>query len=80
MGHDNTYQKHHAHKGRGTHRLINEIKMFIEKEELVDYVNQLESIENVDIFKIDEKLYKVHVKRIGNHGHCCQDEHNNDSE
>jgi hypothetical protein len=41
----------------------NEVKLFTDRDQMVDYVNHLSHIENVDIFKIEENLYKVLVTR-----------------
>ncbi len=41
----------------------NEVKLFTDRDQMVDYVNHLTHIENVDIFKIEENLYKVLVTR-----------------
>ena len=40
-----------------------EIKLFTDKDEMIMYVNRLENIENADVFKIEDNLYKVHVVR-----------------
>jgi hypothetical protein len=77
MGQNDT---HHAHKGRGLNRHYNEIRMFTDKEALVDYVNQLESVENVDVYKIDENLYKVQVRHSCSHGPCRHDEKHHKTE
>lgn len=41
----------------------NEVKLFTDKNAMVTYVNQLTGIENVEIFKIEDNLYKVLVSR-----------------
>ncbi|MBN2300750.1 MAG: hypothetical protein JXC31_06170 [Acholeplasmataceae bacterium] len=41
----------------------NEVKLFTDKTEMVTYVNQLSNIHNVEIFKIEDQLYKVLVTR-----------------
>ena len=42
--------------------ITNKIKMFSSKKELVDYVNKVgETGQQVDIFKIEDELYKVVV-------------------
>ena len=40
-----------------------EVKLFVDKAEMVTYVNHLENIQNVEIFKIEDNLYKVLVTR-----------------
>lgn len=73
MKENDMQQRHHGHKGHHTKKR-SEITMFTDKQALVDYVNQLESIDNVDVYKIDDNLYKVHVKRSCDHGHCHHDD------
>ena len=62
---------------RHHHEVENEVKLFTEKSEMVSYVNQLTGIQNVEIFKIEDNLYKVLVSKKVNHEHrCChEDEH-----
>lgn len=40
-----------------------EVKLFSEKETMIEFVNQLRHIENVEISKIEESLYKVLIIR-----------------
>jgi hypothetical protein len=40
-----------------------EVKLFTNKDQMVAYVNNLTGIENVEIFKIEDDLYKVLVSR-----------------
>jgi len=40
-----------------------EVKLFTNKDQMVAYVNNLSGIENVEIFKIEDDLYKVLVTR-----------------
>lgn len=54
-------------------RTENEVKLFTDKTEMVTYVNQLAGIENVEIFKIEENLYKVLVSRRRSHEGCCKE-------
>lgn len=56
-------------------RTNNEVKLFTDKNEMVTYVNQLTGIENVEIFKIEDNLYKVLVSRRKAHEGCCKDHH-----
>lgn len=63
--------------GRGSHmhhRMENEVKLFTDKNEMVTFVNQLKDIENVDIFKIEDNLYKVFITRKCKHEGCCKEE------
>lgn len=52
----------------------NEVKLFTDKNQMVTYVNQLTGIENVDIYKIEDNLYKVLVSRK-KHPEGCQHHH-----
>ena len=54
--------------------MINEVKLFTDKDKMVDYVNGLSGIENVEIFKIEDQLYKVLVSRKEIEKDCCKDE------
>ncbi len=83
--------KEHQHR-RPHRKFTHEIKLFTDKNEMIAFVNQLTSVENVEIFKIEEHLYKVHVtRRLMDqdtheccHGHdseqheCCQGDHHHD--
>lgn len=53
--------------------MVNEVKLFTDKDKMVDYVNGLSGIENVEIFKIEDKLYKVLVSRKLIDKDCCKD-------
>ena len=44
-------------------QLVFEVKLFTDKQKMVDYVNQLSGIENVEIYKIEDQLYKVLVSK-----------------
>lgn len=48
----------------------NEVKLFTDKAEMVSFVNQLKDIHNVEIFKIEDQLYKVLVTRRRKHEDC----------
>ena len=51
-----------SHRGSYRHHII-ETKLFTSKEELVEYVNSRTDQSNkVDIFKIEDGLYKVEIK------------------
>lgn len=52
----------------------NEVKLFTDKAEMVTFVNQLSDIQNVEIFKIEDQLYKVLVSRRKKHEKCCEEE------
>ncbi|MDY0294678.1 MAG: hypothetical protein RBQ71_02610 [Acholeplasmataceae bacterium] len=52
----------------------NEVKLFTDRDQMVTYVNQLTGIENVDIYKIEDNLYKVLVSRK-KHREGCQHHH-----
>jgi hypothetical protein len=67
------YDKKRRHGGM---HLKKEVKLFTDKAEMIEYVNGLEDIENVDIFKIENDLYKVLVTRRKRHHDCCHDEDN----
>lgn len=54
-------------------RCENEVKLFTDKNEMVTYVNKLTGIENVEIFKIEDNLYKVLVSRRRSHEGCCKE-------
>ena len=54
-------------------RMENEVKLFTDKNKMVEYVNQLTGIENVEIFKIEDQLYKVLVSRRPVEKECCKD-------
>ncbi|GEM_PF-1025942 len=57
--------KKHVHM-----RVESEVKLFTDKSEMVTYVNQLKDIQNVEIFKIEDQLYKVLVTRRKKHEDC----------
>ncbi len=64
------------HMGRMHHvNMVNEVKLFTDKIKMVDYVNGLSGIENVEIFKIEDQLYKVLVSRRIVDKDCCKDDH-----
>jgi hypothetical protein len=42
----------------------NTVRLFTDKEAMVLYVNTLENIDNVDVYKIEDQLYKVLVTRV----------------
>ncbi|PKK93429.1 MAG: hypothetical protein CVV61_04665 [Tenericutes bacterium HGW-Tenericutes-6] len=44
-------------------RYLFEVKLFSNKEEMIQFVNELKQIENVEITKIEESLYKVLIIR-----------------
>ncbi len=44
-------------------RYLFEVKLFSNKEEMIEFVNALKQIENVEITKIEESLYKVLIIR-----------------
>jgi hypothetical protein len=54
-------------------RTDNEVKLFTDKNKMVEYVNQLIGIENVEIFKIEDQLYKVLVSRKHHEKECCKE-------
>ena len=54
-------------------RTDNEVKLFTDKNKMVEYVNQLTGIENVEIFKIEDQLYKVLVSRKHHEKECCKE-------
>ena len=64
----------------------NEVKLFTDKTAMVEYVNQLTGIENVEVFKIEDNLYKVLVAKKVMHQEdsdenqkdsgCCHEEEN----
>jgi len=66
--------------GRLQHRpmLENEVKLFTNQAEMVAYVNGLTGIENVDIYKIEDQLYKVLVSRRVKHEGCCGGQHHHE--
>ncbi len=54
-------------------RTENEVKLFTDKNKMVEYVNQLTGIQNVEIFKIEDQLYKVLVSRRHQEKECCKE-------
>ncbi|MBU1141844.1 MAG: hypothetical protein KKG64_04895 [Firmicutes bacterium] len=66
--------KKHVHM-----QIETEVKLFTDKSEMVTYVNQLTNILNVEIFKIEEQLYKVLVTRRKKLEGCCE-EHQEEKE
>ncbi|TNF07254.1 MAG: hypothetical protein EP317_05080 [Bacillota bacterium] len=73
---NNEFMRQFRHM-RHHHETENEVKLFTDKSEMVNYVNQLTGIQNVEIFKIEDNLYKVLVTKKVKHEHrCChEDEH-----
>jgi len=63
--------KEHVNKRRNK-KFSHEIKLFTDKREMIEFVNQLTHVENVEIFKIEDQLYKVHVIRKLKDHDCCQ--------
>ncbi len=74
MGHEfkDEFRKLHEHRPFGSERvrkhvirgrIEKEVKLFVNKSEMVTYVNGLQNIQNVEIFKIEDDLYKVLVTR-----------------
>jgi len=64
----------HEHMPRFMHpKTDNEVKLFTDKNKMVEYVNQLTGIENVEIFKIEDQLYKVLVSRRHHEKECCKE-------
>jgi hypothetical protein len=64
-------------KPRHHRKYHHEIKLFTDKDEMILYVNSLSMVENVEVFKIEERLYKVHVVRRNveeNQHECCHGE------
>ncbi len=57
-------------KKRIHHPMENEVKLFTDKTEMVTFVNGLKDIQNVEIFKIEENLYKVLVTRRRKYDDC----------
>lgn len=53
----------------------NEVKLFTDRDQMVTYVNQLTGIENVDIYKIEDQLYKVLVSRKKQREGCQHHHH-----
>ena len=72
FGHRMRMMRHH-------HEMENDVKLFTDKAKMVEYVNQLTSIENVEIFKIEDSLYKVLVtKKKKQDEKCCKEDHHHD--
>ncbi|PKK92549.1 MAG: hypothetical protein CVV61_09165 [Tenericutes bacterium HGW-Tenericutes-6] len=74
MPHDfrEEFRRMHEHRPGGPERvrkhvirlgIEKEVKLFVDKGEMVTYVNGLQDIQNVEIFKIEDDLYKVLVTR-----------------
>jgi hypothetical protein len=74
MGHEfkDEFRKLHEHRPFGGDRVRKhdirgrsekEVKLFVNKSEMVSFVNGLQNIQNVEIFKIEDDLYKVLVTR-----------------
>jgi len=66
------FRRMHEHRPHGGDRvrkhvirlgIEKEVKLFVDKSEMVKYVNSLQNIQNVEIFKIEDDLYKVLVTR-----------------
>jgi hypothetical protein len=65
------FKGHHDHRPGGPrefrrhrHERENTVRLFTDRQEMVAYVNGLENIDNVDVFKIEDDLYKVFVTRF----------------
>lgn len=66
---------HRMHMMRHHHEMENDVKLFTDKSKMVDYVNQLTGIGNVEVFKIEDNLYKVLVTRRKKRDEkCCHEE------
>ena len=65
------YDKKRRHAGMHYKK---EVKLFTDKAEMIEYVNGLEDIENVDVFKIESELYKVSITRKKRHEDCNNQE------
>lgn len=50
-----------------------EVKLFTDKAEMVTYVNGLTNIHDVEIYKIEDDLYKVLVTRQKKTEKCCEE-------
>ena len=72
---NNEFMRHLRHMRH--HAIENEVKLFTDKADMVKYVNELTGIQNVEIFKSKDNLYKVLVSRKVKEEHrCChEDEH-----
>lgn len=56
------------------HMLIEkEVKLFTDKSEMVTYVNGLTNIHDVEIYKIEDDLYKVLVTRQKKKERCSEE-------
>ncbi len=71
---DQRHHGRHDHRPGGPrefkrfrHDRENTVRLFTDKEAMVLYVNTLENIENVDVYKIEDHLYKVLVTRLKPH-------------
>ena len=62
--HRSHHDEHHYRSSRKSHRSkIIETKLFVNKDELVEYVNTKgQSSNTIEIFKIEEGLYKLVIK------------------
>jgi hypothetical protein len=78
----NRFRSSYGHKHQGRFMFENEVKLFTNKEEMVTYVNSLTQIENVEIFKIEDNLYKVLVSRVKKveQKECCKEHHGEETE
>ncbi len=56
-----------------------EVKLFTDKAEMVKFVNGLTNIHDVEIYKIEDDLYKVLVTKQKKKEGCCE-EHQEDKE
>lgn len=65
-------EERRGHAQHMHNHIQNEIRLFTDKNEMVTFVNQLKDIENVDIFKIEDNLYKVLISRKKHHEGCCR--------
>jgi 5-formyltetrahydrofolate cyclo-ligase len=63
------HHRQHRHMQRAS-----EVKLFTDKSAMVEYVNNLSEIENVEIFKIEDALYKVLITRRVKQGDCCKEQ------
>ncbi len=50
-----------------------EVKLFTDKAEMVAYVNGLTNIHDVEIYKIEDDLYKVLVTKQKKKEGCCEE-------
>ncbi len=82
------YKKMRDHGRRGFenikkkvhHHISRDVKLFTNKKEMVNYVNELADIQNVEVFKIDDDLYKVLVTRRRKNKECCSNKNHEEKE